>query len=706
MAGLYRTQFEHDACGVTFVADLKGRRSHRLVSLGIGAVCNMAHRGATGADPETGDGAGILLQVPDRFLRVVTPFRLPPVGRYATGVAFFPDRGDLAALGMQKVERIAADEGLEVLGWREVPTDPSVIGRDARKTMPAMRQVFIDGRGASGMALERRAYVVRKRIEHEVRLVSGGGRASEAIGGAPAMHEGVYFASLSCRTLIYKGMLTGSQLADFYIDLHDDRVESAIALVHARFSTNTFPMWPLAHPYRMIAHNGEINTIAGNRNFMRARESLLATDLIPGDLNRIFPVCTPGISDTAGFDEVLELLHMGGYSLPEAVLMMIPEPWEKHDTMDPSVRDFYRYYASLMEPWDGPASIAFTNGRQIGAVLDRNGLRPSRYWVSDDDLVVMASEVGVTDVPQSRIVEKGRLRPGRMFLVDTIKGRIIRDIEIKRDLATARPYTAWLGDGLVHVRNLPAVAPETNEHLPVLQRLRAFGYTHEDLKILIAPMVFGGEEALGSMGTDTPPAVLSNRARLLFDYFKQLFAQVTNPPLDAIREELVTSMRTTIGPESNLLNPGPDSCNMIELDSPIIDNGQLMSLLRMHDVPAIGGSAAVVRCHFRPDGGGTALSEAIDEVCAEVDKLIGAGVWAIVLSDRDMSRDRVPIPSLLITAAVHQHLIRTRNRTRVGLIVETGDAREVHHLCLLLGYGATAINPYMAFVRDRPHDRR
>ena len=591
-----------------------------------------------------------------------------------------------------------ADEGLEVLGWREVPTDPSVIGRDARKTMPAMRQVFIDGRGASGMALERRAYVVRKRIEHEVHLVSGGGRASEAIGGASAMHEGAYFASLSCRTLIYKGMLTGSQLADFYIDLHDDRVESAIALVHARFSTNTFPMWPLAHPYRMIAHNGEINTIAGNRNFMRARESLLATDLIPGDLNRIFPVCTPGISDTAGFDEVLELLHMGGYSLPEAVLMMIPEPWEKHDTMDPSVRDFYRYHASLMEPWDGPASIAFTNGRQIGAVLDRNGLRPSRYWVSDDDLVVMASEVGVTDVPQSRIVEKGRLRPGRMFLVDTIKGRIIRDIEIKRDLATARPYTAWLGDGLVHVRNLPAVAPETNEHLPVLQRLRAFGYTHEDLKILIAPMVFGGEEALGSMGTDTPPAVLSNRARLLFDYFKQLFAQVTNPPLDAIREELVTSMRTTIGPESNLLNPGPDSCNMIELDSPIIDNGQLMSLLRMHDVPAIGGSAAVVRCHFRPDGGGTALSEAIDEVCAEVDKLIGAGVWAIVLSDRDMSRDRVPIPSLLITAAVHQHLIRTRNRTRVGLIVETGDAREVHHLCLLLGYGATAINPYMAFV--------
>ena len=698
MAGLYREQFEHDACGVNFVADLKGRRSHHLVSLGIGAICNMAHRGATGADPATGDGAGILLQVPDRFLRAAVPFALPPIGRYATGIAFFPNREDLTALGIRHVERIAAEEGLDVLGWREVQTDPSVIGRDARRTMPAIRQVFIDGRGASAMALERRAYVVRKRIEHEVRLVSGDDRPAEAIGGASAMHEGVYFASLSCRTLIYKGMVTATQLADFYPDLHDDRVESAIALVHARFSTNTFPTWPLAHPYRMIAHNGEINTIQGNRNFMRARESLLATDLIPGDLDRIFPVCTPGVSDTAGFDEVLELLYMGGYSLPEAVLMMIPEPWEKHESLDPAVRDFYRYHSALMEPWDGPASIAFTDGRQIGAVLDRNGLRPSRYWVSDDDLVVMASEVGVTDVPQSRIVEKGRLRPGRMFLVDTIAGRIVRNVEIKRDLATARPYTAWLGDGLVHLGNLPAVAPEGDDRLPVLQRLQTFGYTHEELKMLIAPMVLGGEEALGSMGTDTPPAVLSNRSRMLFEYFKQLFAQVTNPPLDAIREELVTSMRTTIGPESNLLDPGPNSCNMIELDSPIIDNGQLASLLRMDEVPKIRGSAAVVRCHFRPDGGGAALRDALAQVCAEVDELIEAGVWAIALSDREVSRDRVPIPSLLATAAVHHHLVRTRNRTRVGLIVETGDAREVHHLCLLLGYGATAINPYMSFA--------
>ena len=697
MAGLYRREFERDACGVNFVANLKGRRSHRLVSLAMGAAWNMEHRGATGADPETGDGAGILLQVPDRFLRMAVSFPLPPAGRYATGIAFFPDREDLVALGIRQVERIAGEEGLEVLGWRDVPTEPSMIGRDARRTMPRMRQLFVGGNGVSGMALERLAYVVRKRVEHEVRLMSRPDRPSRQMGGAPAMHEGVYFASLSCRTLIYKGMLTGTQLADFFPDLHDDRVESAIALVHARFSTNTFPMWPLAHPYRMIAHNGEINTIAGNRNFMRARESLLKTDLIPGDLSRVFPVCTPGLSDTAGFDEVLELLYMGGYSLPEAVLMMIPEPWEKHESMDPAVRSFYRYHASLMEPWDGPASIAFTDGRQIGAVLDRNGLRPSRYWVSDDDLVVMASEVGVTDVPQSRIVEKGRLRPGRMFLVDTVRGRIVRDIEIKRDLATARPYREWLGDGLVHLRSLPEAMPDQTRQLPVVQRLQTFGYTHEDLKVLVAPMALNGEEPLGSMGTDTPPAVLSDRSRLLFDYFKQVFAQVTNPPLDAIREELVTSMRTTIGPESNLLEPGPRSCNMIELDGPVIDNRDLASLLLMDESPAVGGKASVIPCHFPPDEGGEGLKEAIDRVCDEVDRLIASGVWAIVLSDREVRPDRVPIPSLLVTAAVHHHLVRTRNRTKVGLIVESGDAREVHHLCLLLGYGATAVNPYMAF---------
>ena len=711
MAGLYRPEYEHDGCGVNFVADIKGRRSHSIVSTAVGAVGNMVHRGATGADLETGDGAGVLIQVPDRFLRAAVSFDLPPMGGYAAGLAFFPRREDLIEAGQRGVEAVAAEEGLAVLGWREVPTEPSVIGRSARETMPAIHQVFIDGRGAADMELERLAYVVRKRVEHEVHLSLGGegDGAAGGMGGVSTMHEGVYFPSLSGRTMVYKGMLTGIQLGSFFPDLRDHRLESAIALVHSRFSTNTFPMWPLAHPFRLISHNGEINTIAGNRNFMRARESLFATDLIPGDLDRIFPICTPGVSDSAGFDEALEILYMGGYSLPEAVLLMIPEPWERHESMDPEVRAYYRYHASLMEPWDGPASIAFTDGRQIGAVLDRNGLRPSRYWVTDDDVVVMASEVGVVDIPQSKIVEKGRLRPGRMFLIDTEQGRIIRDSEIKSSLASSRPYRRWLDEGMVHLRDLAGSAPgEAGEPgegaaagretgLPVLQRLRAFAYTHEDLKMLVAPMAVKGVEPLGSMGTDTPLAVLSNRPRLLFDYFKQLFAQVTNPPLDAMREELVTALRTTIGPESNLFGLGPDSCRLIELDSPVIDNRELESLLRMHENERVGGAAAVVPCHFPPEGGGEALREAIEAVCARVDELIEEGVWAVVLSDRGVDRGRAPIPSLLITAAVHHHLIRTKNRTRVGLVVEAGDAREVHHLCLLLGYGATAVNPYMAF---------
>ena len=696
MSGLYRSEFEHDSCGVGFVADLKGRRTHRLVSLALEALCSQEHRGAQGADAETGDGAGILIQIPDRFLRAATAFDLPRPGRYVTGIGFFPSHPDLVEAGIREVERIVLEEGLEVLGWREAYVNPAVIGKDARATMPALHQVFIDGLGADGLNLERRAYCIRKRVEREIRLATGSGQPDAGIGGSSTAHQGVYFPSLSCRTVIYKGMLTAAQLADFYFDLHDDRVESALAIVHSRFSTNTFPMWSLAHPYRMIAHNGEINTIAGNRNFMRARESLLETDLIPGDLSRIFPICTPGLSDSAGFDEALELLYMGGYAISEAVLMLIPEPWENHESMDPGLRDFYRFHASVLEPWDGPALIAFSDGRQIGAMLDRNGLRPSRYWVTDDDLVIMGSEVGVVDVPQSHIVEKGRLRPGRMFLVDTARGRIVRDPEIKAHLASARPYGRWLQDGIVRLEDLPDPERDTTPELPVVQQLQTFAYTHEDLKMLIAPMATDGVEALGSMGTDTPPAVLSTRSRLLFDYFKQLFAQVTNPPLDAIREEIVTSLRTTIGPESNLLGLSSDSCHMIELDSPVLDNTDLVRLLRMDEAESVTGKAGVVRGHFRPDGGGEALKEALDAVCREVDRLVEDGVWAIVLSDRDIGPGRVPIPSLLMTAAVHHHLIRTRNRTRVGLIVETGDAREVHHLCLLLGYGATAVNPYMA----------
>ncbi|MDH3498822.1 MAG: glutamate synthase large subunit, partial [Acidimicrobiia bacterium] len=695
--GLYNASFEHDACGVNFVVDLKGRRSHSIVQMGIGAVCNLEHRGAAGADPNTGDGAGILLQIPDRFFRDVVPFELPPEGTYATGIAFLPQDPKQANLGMAGCERIVRDEGFEVLGWRTVPVEPSILGKAAAGTMPTFRQLFIAKAGLSGMALERDAYVARKRFEHEIHLHAGADEINEAMGGASEMHDGVYFPSLSGRTFVYKGMLTSPQVAHFYPDLHDDRVESALVLAHSRFSTNTFPMWPLAHPYRMIAHNGEINTIQGNRNFMRAREALLATDLIPGDLDRIFPVCTPGASDTAGFDEALELLYMGGYSLPEAVLMMIPEPWENHEHMKPEVRAFYQYHASLMEPWDGPASIAFTDGRVIGAVLDRNGLRPSRYWVTEDDLVVMASEVGVVDIPESKIVEKGRLQPGKMFLIDTTKGRIVRDEEIKADLAAARPYQEWLDRNLLHLDDVATRPSTRSESTPLVQRQQAFGYTHEELKMLLAPMARDAKEALGSMGSDTPLAVLSDRPRLLYDYFKQLFAQVTNPPLDAIREELVTSLRSMLGPEGNLFEPTERSASMIEVDSPVIDNMQLEQLLHMDEVPSVDGFTSVVQCLYPVAEGEDGLRNALDRVFAEIDQLIADGVSGIVLSDRGVTEELAPIPALLATAGAHHHLIRTKQRTKVGLIVESAEVREVHHICLLLGYGAAAVNPYLAF---------
>jgi glutamate synthase (NADPH/NADH) large chain len=694
--GLYRPSFEHDSCGVNFVAQLKGIRSHSIVELGLGALCNLEHRGAAGSDPNTGDGAGILLQVPDTFLRAVVPFVLPPEGSYATGIAFLPRRRADAEAGEAAIEAIAADEGMTVLGWRDVPTEPTGLGKSAVETMPTFRQIFLAAEGASDMALERMAYVVRKRIEHEIQLTAGPDEANEAMGGASEMHDGVYFASLSGRTIVYKGMLTSPQLASFYPDLRDERVVSALALVHSRFSTNTFPSWPLAHPYRFIAHNGEINTIQGNRNFMRSRETLLATDLIPGDLSRIFPICTPGASDTAGFDEALELLYMGGYSLPEAMLMMIPEPWERHEHMAPEIRAYYEYHASLMEPWDGPASIAFTDGRLIGAVLDRNGLRPSRYWVTEDDLVIMASEVGVADVPQSKIVEKGRLQPGKMFLIDTTKGRIVRDDELKAELAAARPYEEWTGRQILRLDDVRKRKSNRSDAAPLLARQQAFGYTHEDMKLILAPMARDVKEPLGSMGTDTPLAPLSDRPRLLYEYFKQMFAQVTNPPLDAMREELVTSLRSMLGPEGNLFDPTERSCSMVELESPVLTNDQLEQLLHMDEVETVEGFTAVVPCLYEVARDGEGLRIAIEDVFARVDELIEAGVSGLVLSDRGMDADHAPIPSLLITAAVHHHLIRTKQRTKVGLIVETGDAREVHHLCLLIGYGAAAVNPYGA----------
>ena len=678
---LYRPEFEHDACGVAFVVDMHGRRSHDIVRMGLASLCNLEHRGASGAEVNTGDGAGILLQIPDRFYREVTGLALPDPGGYATGIAFLPTEARAAARARDEIESLADEEGLLVLGWREVPVDPSPVGSIALSAMPSFHQIFVaSATGHTGLNLERRAFILRKRVERQ--------------------NPAIYFPSLSARTVVYKGMLTAPQVESFFLDLSDQRLESALALVHSRFSTNTFPSWPLAHPYRYLAHNGEINTLQGNRNWMRAREDLLASDLLPGDLERIFPIITPGASDSASFDEVLELLHLGGRPLPHAVLMMIPEAWEQHRHMDVAKRAFYQFHAAVMEPWDGPASIAFSDGSVIGAVLDRNGLRPSRYWVTEDGLVVMASEVGVLDIDPGRIVQRGRLQPGRMFLVDTAQGRIVADDEIKATLAAEHPYAEWLAREQIHFDELPPRFTLNPQHASVVAHQRLFGYTTEDLKILLAPMAETGYEPIGSMGTDTPLAVLSERPRLLYDYFQQLFAQVTNPPLDAIREELVTSLASTIGPERNLLAPEAASCNQIVMPRPVLTNEELAKLLYINEdgtqpgwrTFAVDGLFAVWAAEP-----GRALAEALAEVCGKVDNAIAEGAKVIVLSDRHSSADLAPIPALLLVSAVHHHLIEKKTRTRVGLVVETGEAREAHHMALLLGYGAAAINPYLAF---------
>jgi glutamate synthase (NADPH/NADH) large chain len=675
--GLYDPAFEHDACGVAFVADMHGRRSNAIVKDALTALHNLDHRGASGAEVNTGDGAGILLQVPDGFLRDVAGFELPKAGAYAVGLVFLPADAAAAATAVAAIERLADEEDLRVLGWRDVPIDPSDLGATAVSVMPAFRQIFVAGRhGEVGLGLERRAFCLRKRVEREA---------------------GVYLPSLSCRTIVYKGMLTTDQLPAFFPDLRDERVESAIALVHSRFSTNTFPSWPLAHPYRYIAHNGEINTVKGNRNWMRAREALLASDVLPGDLERLFPIVTPEASDSASFDEVLELLHLAGRSLPHAVLMMIPEAWENHAEMDAARKAFYEFHACLMEPWDGPACVTFTDGTVVGAVLDRNGLRPARYWVTDDGRVILASEVGVLDIAPEHVVRKGRLQPGRMFLVDTAAGRIVDDDELKAELAEDNPYSDWLHAGLMHLSQLPEREHITHSHSSVLRRQQTFGYTEEELRILLAPMARTGAEPIGSMGTDTPIAVLSDRPRMLFDYFTELFAQVTNPPLDAIREELVTSLSTTIGPEGNLLDPTPASCRQITLPFPVLDNDDLAKIIHINDDGDLPGFAShVVRGLYRVDGDGAALEEALENIRIEVSEAIDNGARIIVLSDRDSDADLAPIPSLLLTSAVHHHLIREKTRTKVGLIVEAGDVREVHHVALLIGYGAAAVNPYLA----------
>ncbi|WP_067884901.1 glutamate synthase large subunit [Nocardia vaccinii] len=709
--GLYDPANEHDACGVAFVVDMHGRRSRDIVDKAITALLNLEHRGAAGAEPNSGDGAGILIQLPDKFFRAVlaesgASFELPPEGSYATGIAFLPQARREAARACYGVERIVREEGLAVLGWREVPIDETSLGALARDAMPTFRQLFIASpkdsvEQLSGLDLDRRAYVVRKRIEHEL--------GQSGAGEGPVGRETVYFPSLSAQTFVYKGMFTTPQLRAFYLDLQDDRVESALGIVHSRFSTNTFPSWPLAHPYRRVAHNGEINTVTGNENWMRAREALIKSEVFGVDeqgrnrLEKIFPVCTPGASDTARFDEVLELLHLGGRSLPHAVLMMIPEAWERQEAMDPARRAFYRYHSFLMEAWDGPASVCFTDGTVVGAVLDRNGLRPSRIWVTDDGLVVMASEVGVLDIEPSKVVKKARLQPGRMFLVDTSQGRIIGDDEIKTQLATEHPYQEWLdGDagraGPVKLSDLPERPHEHMVHDRVKIRQQIFGYSTEDLNILISPMATTGGEALGSMGTDTPIAVLSARPRLLFDYFSQLFAQVTNPPLDAIREEVVTSLRSMIGPEFDLLHPGPESCRQITLTQPILDNDELAKLVHINDDGSRPELRSVVVHGLYPvRKGGKGLRKSLQAINEQVSAAIAGGARIIVLSDRESNEKLAPIPSLLLTASVHHHLVRERTRTKVGLVVEAGDAREVHHMALLVGFGAAAINPYMVF---------
>ncbi|MCF3118109.1 MULTISPECIES: glutamate synthase large subunit [Streptomyces] len=676
--GMYDPRNEHDACGVGFVATLTGVASHELVEQALTVLRNLEHRGATGSEPDSGDGAGILLQVPDAFLREEAGFELPEAGAYAVGIAFLPvDTAGTTDAAVSQIETIASEEGLTVLGWRDVPVAPELLGATARSTMPVFRQIFVADGDTSGLELDRKAFVLRKRAEREA---------------------GTYFPSLSARTIVYKGMLTTGQLEPFFPDLSDRRFATAVALVHSRFSTNTFPSWPLAHPYRFVAHNGEINTVKGNRNWMRARESQLASDLFGQEkLDRIFPICTPDASDSASFDEVLELLHLGGRSLPHSVLMMIPEAWENHASMDPARRAFYQFHSTMMEPWDGPACVTFTDGTQVGAVLDRNGLRPGRYWVTDDGLVVLGSEVGVLDIDPAKVVRKGRLQPGRMFLVDTAEHRIVEDDEIKAALAAENPYQEWLEAGEIELSDLPEREHIVHTHASVTRRQQTFGYTEEELRIILAPMAKTGGEPLGSMGTDTPIAALSERPRLIFDYFTQLFAQVTNPPLDAIREELVTSLHSSLGPQGNLLDPTAASCRSVTLPFPVIDNDELAKLIHINadgDMP--GMKAATLSGLYRVSGGGDALADRIDEICAETDAAIEAGARLIVLSDRHSDAEHAPIPSLLLTAAVHHHLIRTKQRTEVGLLVEAGDVREVHHVALLIGYGAAAVNPYLA----------
>jgi glutamate synthase (NADPH/NADH) large chain len=689
--GLYDPRFEHDSCGVGFLVDLKGRKSHGLVRDALTALWNLNHRGACGCENNTGDGAGLLIQVPHQFLDERCRrlgIWLPEPGAYGVGLLFTSPNPEHDAFGRRLFEVIVEEEGQRFLGWRPLKTNNASLGDSAKAVEPKMFHALI----AAGPKIhdpdqfERKLYVIRKQFE---RTIESSGLDD---------HKYFYFASLSCRTLVYKGMLTPFQLAEYFADdLDDPALASAFCLYHSRFSTNTFPSWELAHPYRMIAHNGEINTLRGNINWMRAREALFDSDLFePGDIPKLLPIIREGLSDTACLDNAVELLIRAGYSPARTMMMLIPEAWENHETMSQAKKDFYQYHSCLMEPWDGPASVGFTDGKTIGAVLDRNGLRPSRYYVTKDDRVIMASEVGVLDIPPEDVVLKGRLEPGKMFLIDLEQGRIIDDDELKHAIATEKPYGKWLQEYLVPLADVPE-APHVPgpDHQTLLKRQQAFGYTIEDLKYIIGPMGSAGEEAIGSMGTDTPLAVLSDRPQPLFNYFKQLFAQVTNPPLDAIREELVTSMFTGAGGEGNLLMPTPESCRQIALETPILDNDELAKLKRLDGWR--GFRSAELPMLFPAVEGAKGLERALDDLFRRASVEIERGANLLILSHRGVDKKFAPIPSLLATAGLHHHMVREGLRTRAGLVIECGDAREVHHFALLLGYGAGSINPYLAF---------
>ena len=667
--GLYDPSAEKDACGLAMVATLRGTAGHDIVETALNALRNLEHRGAVGSDAGTGDGAGILTQLPDEFLRAVSGRELPALGSYGTGLAFL---GSKTNDEKQAFQKIANEEGLSVLGWRLVPTRPEVLGDLARAAMPAIEQVFVSG-DVSGIELERKLFRLRKRSEREI---------------------GIYFPSLSMRTLVYKGMVTTLQLEPFYPDLSDERFASKLALVHSRFSTNTFPSWPLAHPFRFIAHNGEINTVKGNANWMAARESQLASELL-GNIDQLKPIVTTGASDSATFDEVLELLVLSGRSLPHAMMMMIPGAWEKQLDLDPQIRDFFEYHSMLMEPWDGPAAVIFTDGDLVGATLDRNGLRPGRFIVTEDGLIILASEIGVSSITPDRIVRKGRLQPGKMFLIDTKAGVIIEDDQIKAEVASLEPWGEWLEQSRINLKDLPEREHVRYSSTSVNRRQRVFGYTEEDIREFITPMARSGQEPIGAMGTDTPIAAISDRPRLLFDYFVQQFAQVTNPPLDAIREEVVTSMTAAIGPVRNLLRATPEHAKQMVLDYPILSNDELARIKHIDKANNIGKSVTI-SCLYRVDEGAVALEARLAKMCSEVDEAISGGATFIVLSDRDSNRELAPIPSLLSLSAIHHHLIRKGDRMMVGLVVECGDARDVHHMATLIGYGASAINPYLA----------